>query len=212
MFTPFGMNRTTLGLAAIQAQDESYPLPADNALLTGRQWIEGYLRPLARPICLAITCDSIRRSSPLAKWNCSKLTCQGRWTAATGHFACSHAMQTAAGRVEVVDGVLDCTGVFANANWLGHGGIPAIGETSLRNQIEYRLPDILGPDRGRDNSNRVGSFTNNYIEIETDAIIAYALDLNHRNTAKSPPVGTSAVRSFRCVEFRQHFAFFHSLM
>src|SRR5439155_4260027 len=47
MFTPFGMNRTTLGLAAIHAQDESYRPPADDALLTGREWVERYLLPLA---------------------------------------------------------------------------------------------------------------------------------------------------------------------
>ena len=45
--------------------------------------------------------------------------------------------------------MLDCTGVFTTANWLGHGGIPAIGEVALHEQIEYRLPDILGRDRMR---------------------------------------------------------------
>src|SRR5688572_28845188 len=48
MFTPFGMNRTTLGLAAIQAHDESYRPPPDDALLTGHEWIERYLLPLSQ--------------------------------------------------------------------------------------------------------------------------------------------------------------------
>jgi hypothetical protein len=52
-------------------------------------------------------------------------------------------------RVELADAVLDCTGVFGQANWLGEGGIPAIGERALRERIEYRLPDILGVDRER---------------------------------------------------------------
>src|SRR5213593_4367048 len=47
MFTPFGMNHTTLGLAAIRAHDESYGPPADDALLTGSEWVERYLLPLA---------------------------------------------------------------------------------------------------------------------------------------------------------------------
>src|SRR5262249_11894237 len=51
--------------------------------------------------------------------------------------------------IELFDGMLDCTGVFASANWLGHGGIAASGEEALRDQIEYRLPDILGADRPR---------------------------------------------------------------
>src|SRR5262245_39997425 len=48
MFTPFGMNHSPLGLAAIQAQDESYQPPAADALLTGREWAERYLVPLAQ--------------------------------------------------------------------------------------------------------------------------------------------------------------------
>src|SRR5262245_4600080 len=47
MFTPFKMNRTTLGLAAIQAQDENYRPPADDELLTANEWTERYLLPLA---------------------------------------------------------------------------------------------------------------------------------------------------------------------
>src|SRR3954454_10912892 len=53
MFTPFGMSRTTLGVAAIQAQDESYRPPADDAQLTGHEWIEWYLLPLAGTDLLA---------------------------------------------------------------------------------------------------------------------------------------------------------------
>ena len=48
MFTPFGMNRSPLGLAAIQAQDETYQPPADDELLTGNEWIDRYLLPLSR--------------------------------------------------------------------------------------------------------------------------------------------------------------------
>ena len=40
------------------------------------------------------------------------------------------------------DVVLDTSGVFGVANWLGPGGGPARGERALRNDIEYRLPDL----------------------------------------------------------------------
>jgi len=52
-------------------------------------------------------------------------------------------------RIERFDGVLDCTGVWATPRWLGHGGIPAVGELALADQIEHRLPDILGRDRAQ---------------------------------------------------------------
>jgi hypothetical protein len=51
-------------------------------------------------------------------------------------------------RIEMVDGVLDCTGVDSQPNFAGHGGLPAIGELALREQIVYHLPDILEADRG----------------------------------------------------------------
>src|SRR5512139_997665 len=53
MFTPFGMNRSPLGLAAIRAQDENYRPPADDELLTGHDWIDRYLLPLSRTDLLA---------------------------------------------------------------------------------------------------------------------------------------------------------------
>ena len=53
MFTPFGLNCSPLGLAAIQAQDESYRPPADDELLTGNEWIDHYLLPLSRTDLLA---------------------------------------------------------------------------------------------------------------------------------------------------------------
>src|SRR5262245_66316532 len=53
MFTPFGMNRSPLGLAAIQAQDDAYRPPADDELLTGHQWTLRYLIPLSQTDLLA---------------------------------------------------------------------------------------------------------------------------------------------------------------
>src|SRR5262245_2749725 len=44
----FGANCTTLGIAAIEAQDESYVPPGENDLLTGKEWLERYLLPLAQ--------------------------------------------------------------------------------------------------------------------------------------------------------------------
>jgi thioredoxin reductase len=149
MFTPFGMNRTTLGLAAIQAHDESYRPPEDDELLTGRQWIERYLLPLASTDLLS---DHLRLNTTVlavGKEELLKGDLPGH--ADRGDWSFRVLARDAEGveRIDSFDGVLDCTGVFANANWLGHGGIPAISETALRDQIEYRLPDIIGRDRHR---------------------------------------------------------------
>ena len=149
MFTPFGMNRSPLGLAATGAQDESYQPPADEALLTGREWAERYLLPLAATDLLA---DHLRLQTTViavGKEEVLKGDMPGHED--RGDWSFRVLSRDAAGneRVELFDGVLDCTGVFARANWLGHGGIPAVGELALASQIDYRLPDILGADRGR---------------------------------------------------------------
>ncbi len=176
MFTPFGMNRSTLGLAAIQAQDDSYQPPADDALLTGCEWAQRYLLPLAATDLLA---DHLRlhtavvavgkeevlkgdissrhaprdepHSTPHAPREAGISRSEMRTMDDRGDWSFRALSRDAAGAesIEAFDGVLDCTGVFARANWLGHGGIPAVGELALQGQIEYRLPDILGADRGR---------------------------------------------------------------
>jgi hypothetical protein len=53
------------------------------------------------------------------------------------------------------DVVIDATGVFSNPNWLGPGGAPAWGESSLRVRIRYDVPDVAGTDRERFANRRV---------------------------------------------------------
>jgi len=157
MFTPFEQNHSPLGLAAIQAQDEAYQPPDNAALLTGQEWISRYLSPLAQTDLIA---DHLRLSTSVLAVGKEEVLRhdmpghddkgmpghddRGDWS-----FRVLSRDVHGAEQIEVFDGVLDCTGVFANANWLGHGGIPAIGESELREAIEYRLPNILGRDRPR---------------------------------------------------------------
>ena len=53
MFSPFRMNRSTLGLAAILAQDPSWLAPTDEELLTGAEFAQRYLIPLSQTDLLA---------------------------------------------------------------------------------------------------------------------------------------------------------------
>ena len=149
MFTPFAMNRSLLGLAAIQAQDENYQPPADEELLTGQGWVERYLLPLAQTDLIAEHLRLETTVLAVGKEELLKSDLPGHKD--RGDWSFRILVRNAGGeeRIEMADGVLDCTGVFAQANWLGHGGIPAAGELALRDVIEYRLPDILGRDRPR---------------------------------------------------------------
>lgn len=44
--------------------------------------------------------------------------------------------------IEPADVVLDCTGTYGHANWLGDGGIPAPGELTLADRIVRTIPDF----------------------------------------------------------------------
>ena len=142
MFTPFAMNRSPLGLAAVQTQDEQYKSPADGAVLTGNEWISRYLLPLSQTDLLS---DSIRTQTvvlSIAKEELLKADMPGHHDRGDWPFRLLVQGPDGSERVETADCVLDCSGVFANYNWLGQGGQPAIGERALRDQIEYRLPDF----------------------------------------------------------------------
>lgn len=149
MFAPFGENTSPLGLAAIQAQDEGYQPPAADSLLTGDQWIASYLLPLAQTDLVA---DHLRLQTEvlaIGKEEMLKGDLPGHED--RGDWSFRVLARDAAGResVELFDGLLDCSGVFTTPNWLGHGGLPALGERLLREQIEYGLPDIAGRHRDR---------------------------------------------------------------
>ena len=149
MFSPFGMNRSPLGLAAIQAQDESYQPPGENELLTGNEWVDRYLLPLSQTDLLA---DHLRTRTTvqfIGKEELLKGDLPGHPDRGDWSFRILVRDGEGRERIELADGVLDCTGVFRQANCLGHGGMPAVGEMSGCEWIERRLPDVLGSQRER---------------------------------------------------------------
>ncbi|HEX5102290.1 MAG TPA: hypothetical protein VFV87_00665 [Pirellulaceae bacterium] len=147
MFTPFGMNRSPLGLAAIQAQDEGYRPPGDDELLTGHEWVDRYLLPLSQTDLLA---DHLRLQTNVLRVGKERLLKgESPGHAERGDFAFRLLVRDSDGneRIETADAVIDASGTFGLANHLGHGGIPAPGEAACADKIEWRLPDILGRDR-----------------------------------------------------------------
>jgi thioredoxin reductase len=147
MFSPFGMNASPLGLAALTAHDEEYAAPAADALLTGEAFVRQYLEPLSQTDLLA---DSMRLSHEVlavGRENYLKGDLPGREE--RGDYDFRLLVRDATGRefIDNADVVLDTTGVWGQPNWLGCAGIPAPGERELRPQIEYHLPDIAGARR-----------------------------------------------------------------
>jgi thioredoxin reductase len=149
MFSPFAMNRSPLAIAALTAQDETYQPPADDALLTGAEFFERYLRALAECDLLS---DSLRLGQQVVsvgRENFLKGELPGREE--RGEFDFRLLVRDSEGRefIENADVMIDTTGVFGQPNWFGGGGVPAPGERALRAEVDYHLPDVLGAQRER---------------------------------------------------------------
>lgn len=147
MFSPFQQLRSPLGIAALRAQDPDYRPPDLDTQLTGRQWYDSYLYPLARTDLLVDHILTGARVVGVARQNCLKTQRDTDPIRHEDDFRILVDHDDGTQTLETADVVIDTTGVFGQPNWCGTGGIPARGEQRLRSRIEYRVPDILGADR-----------------------------------------------------------------
>lgn len=153
MFSPFRHASSPLGVAAISAQDETYRAPGPDELLTGAQWLDRYLEPLAATDLIA---DHLRLGTRvLAVGRAGLLKGELADDEQRGDYALRLLVEDGnrLERIVEVDGVIDATGVMGQPNPGGESGIPAVGEYAARRRelcpVEYRVPDILGTDRDR---------------------------------------------------------------
>ncbi|HEX4148260.1 MAG TPA: hypothetical protein VHY20_04695, partial [Pirellulales bacterium] len=154
MFTPWHMNVSPLGLAALHTQLPDWQPPADDALLSGRQWAEAYLLPLAASDLLADSLQPETQVLAIARRGLLRGDADGD---ERGERELLVLMRDTSGaeRIDKVDVVIDATGVCGQPNHLGRGGLPALGERQLVEAIEYGLPDIAGEQRERYAGRRV---------------------------------------------------------
>jgi thioredoxin reductase len=156
LFTPFGMNATPLGKAALLAESPHSEFPADADLLTGKDHLAAYIEPLAGLPALREHVEPGTSVLHVGRKGCRKED----GPAAPPHLATSKSphragqpfvllLRNASGaeRVEEADAVLDCTGVYGNPRRLGDGGVPAVGEAAARPHIAWGIEDVLGGRR-----------------------------------------------------------------
>jgi thioredoxin reductase len=147
LFSPFGMNASPLGIAAIAAQEPTWQRPGDDELLTGQEFINRYLMFLGQT---DLVVDGIHVNTAVAAVGREGFLKAGM---TPGREESPFRVLTRSAddgeRLWTADAVLDATGTYGNHNWLGPGGIPAVGEAGAEGDIEYGLPDILGRDRKR---------------------------------------------------------------
>jgi hypothetical protein len=145
LFSPFGMNSTALGRAAIRAENPKHELPGEQDCVTGRDHVAGYLEPLAMTGQLI---ECLKLEARVVQVGRARLL-KGDVSPKRGDKPFRLLVRDTKGdeRAEPADVVLDCTGTYGQPRWLGDGGIPAVGETAARSQVAGGLEDILGKDR-----------------------------------------------------------------
>lgn len=147
LFSPFGMNTTPAGRAAIEAETPGHPFPAEGDCITGREHLAAYLEPLAKTRPLR---DCLRTETQvLAVGRRGLLKEDSPGDGRRGQQPFRLLLRDAKGkeRIEEADVVLDCTGTYGQHRWLGDGGIPAPGELAAEPHIAYALEDVLGDRR-----------------------------------------------------------------
>jgi hypothetical protein len=144
LFTPFGLNHTTLGRRAILESSPQHAFPADNECITGWRHREVYLEPLA---ACGLLKGSLRLGTEVlavGKSGLLKEETPGDPKRATRPFVLLLRDDKQRETTEEADVVIDCTGTYGRHRWLGDGGIPAAGERPARNLIAYGVEDVLG--------------------------------------------------------------------
>ena len=143
LFSPFGWNSTPLGCSLIRRESPRHEFPDDADLVSGREWRERYLVPLASAGDLPGVIHTETRALAISRsgWRKSE--------SRAGKLPPFRLLlRDAKGeRFEVADAILDCTGVLSRPNWLGDGGIPAAGELPARPHLHAGVDDILGTRR-----------------------------------------------------------------
>ncbi len=140
LFTPFGMNASSLGLKVLLREKAPRDLPTETDLLTGRQFREAYLVPLAESESLL---DAMHPQHAILHIGRSAGTKKSEPDDRRPFRLLVRAV-SGAERIDTADIVLDCTGTYVTPNWLGDGNIPAVGETAARPQVAHGLEDIAG--------------------------------------------------------------------
>jgi hypothetical protein len=115
--------------------------PPPDALPTGADLTDLYLRPLAATPALAPHIETGAKVAAVARDGFDKVKTEGRERAAFVLSIVNGAREPRRARARAV---IDATGTWATPNPLGANGLPALGEAEHADRIAYGIPDVLG--------------------------------------------------------------------
>ncbi len=145
LFTPWRLNVSETALAfmgqtlAKVSQDDPERVP------TALEFVERYLEPLAEQLGAVVATG--QRVTAVSREGVCKSDTPGSAERRRQPFRVVVEDQGGRERCESFDAVFDCTGLLAQPQPLGSGGVPCPGERHASEALVYRLPDPLGADR-----------------------------------------------------------------
>lgn len=143
-FSPWSMNRSPWGAQTLR--EHGHELADADAFPTAREYLDRYLLPLTATPQLAKSLHEGCEVVSVARRQALKGDLIGDAKRADSPFVLL--VEDADGeRYAQADIVIDTTGVYAQPNHLGPGGLPALGERAAEALIERHIPDALGADR-----------------------------------------------------------------
>ena len=142
LFTPFGMNSSSLGISALQAQDPNHALPDPNAQHSGRDWVTKYLEPLASSDLIR---GCLRTHVQVQAIGKDRFASPTSMDASMPPFRLLTINAQGEQAIETADIVIDTSGTWSHPNPCGKAGIPAMGELETR---EKELPETTMFDHG----------------------------------------------------------------
>ncbi|MBA2116405.1 NAD(P)-binding domain-containing protein [Bremerella alba] len=149
LFAPFQAISTRLGKSALAAQHQDLALPLDEQLVTGGQYLERYLQPLAASDLIA-DCLKLRHTVlSIARSSQTKAENYGQPARSETPLVTLAKDENGHEHLFESDIVLDCSGVGAQPNFIGGGGSPAVGELAACQHFESGVIDAHGKDANR---------------------------------------------------------------
>lgn len=194
LFSPFGLNSSLEGRAAVTELTGHDSLPARDAFLTGREFADQYLLPLSQIAPLAGRIHEATKIVAIGRTRTWKRDLIGRPERSADPF---RLLAVHGGRETEyqADYIFDCSGTYPHHNWLGAGGVPCVGERIAEPDISYHLPDIAGSDRQQFSGRRTLVVGSGYSAATAVVTLAELAETNPQTevvwvtrTGRTPPI------------------------
>ncbi|MCG3118678.1 MAG: hypothetical protein ALAOOOJD_00932 [bacterium] len=141
-FSPFGMNISPRVRQALSGNT----LPADDTILTGGEFIEAVLEPMARLPQLEEKIHCGQRVVSIARAGLGKMGLPNHPLRTERPFRILTEDTEGREKIWEADLVFDISGVYGQPNWAGTAGMPACGERHSNQRIVRHLLDFDGSE------------------------------------------------------------------